>query len=190
MVDLTVDNNTATTKRDEQQQQDGTMTLTDGERQRISKYVDLEFQDAKPDKKAKTADQFLFEEKHGLEDDTNESLDDVDKAPEGQKMLEPRAYQYELYQKATQENVIAVLDTGSGKTLIAVMLIKDMVNKEKQERLTRRHVCLFLCLAILLCGGGRQTDLTMLLATDKTDILFGRPCSSRVSASKRNRSQL
>src|SRR5690349_15739544 len=35
-----------------------------------------------------------------------------------------RDYQQELYDRAKEENIIAVLDTGSGKTLIAALLIK------------------------------------------------------------------
>ena len=35
----------------------------------------------------------------------------------------PRLYQEEIFRKAISHNIIAVLDTGSGKTLIAVMLL-------------------------------------------------------------------
>ena len=35
-----------------------------------------------------------------------------------------RAYQEEIFDRARRENVIATLDTGTGKTLIAAMLIK------------------------------------------------------------------
>lgn len=38
----------------------------------------------------------------------------------------PRSYQQKLFEVAKERNVIAVLDTGSGKTLISVMLIKHM----------------------------------------------------------------
>ncbi|KAI8583787.1 hypothetical protein K450DRAFT_219980 [Umbelopsis ramanniana AG] len=54
------------------------------------------------------------------------------------KALDPREYQLELLEKAKKENIIAVLDTGSGKTLIAVMLIKEMEVTEKIERETRK----------------------------------------------------
>lgn len=45
--------------------------------------------------------------------------------------LIPRQYQFDMYEKALQENVIAVMDTGSGKTLVAAMLIKEMIQREQ-----------------------------------------------------------
>ena len=38
----------------------------------------------------------------------------------------PRAYQNEIFQHAIRKNIIAVMGTGTGKTLIACMLIKYM----------------------------------------------------------------
>ncbi|KND00894.1 uncharacterized protein SPPG_03994 [Spizellomyces punctatus DAOM BR117] len=46
----------------------------------------------------------------------------------------PRSYQYEVLDKAIDSNVIAVLDTGSGKTLISVMLISHMARLEQKRR--------------------------------------------------------
>jgi endoribonuclease Dicer len=40
----------------------------------------------------------------------------------------PRYYQIELFNKAKAGNVIAVLDTGSGKTLISLLLLKHEQN--------------------------------------------------------------
>ncbi|KAF9910440.1 Dicer-like protein 1 [Linnemannia zychae] len=45
----------------------------------------------------------------------------------------PRKYQVEVADRALKENVIAVSDTGSGKTLISVMLLKNMVAQARQE---------------------------------------------------------
>ncbi|KAI5212191.1 hypothetical protein AUEXF2481DRAFT_75327 [Aureobasidium subglaciale EXF-2481] len=47
----------------------------------------------------------------------------------------PREYQLDLFQRATQQNTIAVLDTGSGKTLIAVLLLRHTIEEELQARL-------------------------------------------------------
>ena len=46
----------------------------------------------------------------------------------------PRDYQVELFEKAKKQNVIAVLDTGSGKTLIAVLLLRHVLDQEFEDR--------------------------------------------------------
>ncbi|KAG0287620.1 Dicer-like protein 1 [Linnemannia gamsii] len=48
--------------------------------------------------------------------------------------LVPRQYQVELFRKAEAGNVIAVMDTGSGKTLVAVMLIREMLRREREAQ--------------------------------------------------------
>ncbi|KIX04414.1 uncharacterized protein Z518_05282 [Rhinocladiella mackenziei CBS 650.93] len=45
-----------------------------------------------------------------------------------------REYQQELFERAKEENVIAVLDTGSGKTLIAALLIRHFLEQELISR--------------------------------------------------------
>lgn len=45
-----------------------------------------------------------------------------------------RDYQQELFERAKAENVLAVLDTGSGKTLIACLLIKHVLAQETIAR--------------------------------------------------------
>ncbi|MCJ1312001.1 Dicer-like protein 1 [Agyrium rufum] len=47
---------------------------------------------------------------------------------------DPREYQMELFERAKNENIIAVLDTGSGKTLIAVLLLRHILDKELEDR--------------------------------------------------------
>ncbi|KAM5473717.1 Dicer-like protein 1 [Microsporum ferrugineum] len=47
---------------------------------------------------------------------------------------DPREYQLELFEKAKEKNIIAVLDTGSGKTLIAVLLLKHVIEQELADR--------------------------------------------------------
>jgi len=46
----------------------------------------------------------------------------------------PREYQLELFEKAKTQNVIAVLDTGSGKTLIAALLLRWTLQQEMEAR--------------------------------------------------------
>src|SRR5271154_3479330 len=47
---------------------------------------------------------------------------------------DPRDYQVELFERAKTENVIAVLDTGSGKTLIAALLMRHIAYEEIRHR--------------------------------------------------------
>lgn len=46
----------------------------------------------------------------------------------------PRDYQMELFERAKKKNTIAVLDTGSGKTLIAVLLLRHIIDQELEDR--------------------------------------------------------
>jgi hypothetical protein len=55
-------------------------------------------------------------------------------AERSKKRLQPRDYQLELYERARNENTIAVLGTGTGKTLIACLLIKDVLAHERENR--------------------------------------------------------
>ncbi|KAE8149317.1 ATP-dependent helicase dcl1 [Aspergillus avenaceus] len=58
----------------------------------------------------------------------------VAKQEAGAVMLDPREYQVELFERAKSQNTIAVLDTGSGKTLIAVLLLKHVIELELIDR--------------------------------------------------------
>ncbi|KAJ9253860.1 hypothetical protein DTO027B5_7245 [Paecilomyces variotii] len=49
-------------------------------------------------------------------------------------ITDPREYQIELFERAKAQNTIAVLDTGSGKTLIAVLLLKHIIQQELVDR--------------------------------------------------------
>ena len=48
-------------------------------------------------------------------------------------VLKAREYQQELFERAKEANVIAVLDTGTGKTLIAAMLIRHVLEQQVVE---------------------------------------------------------
>ncbi|KYM95939.1 Endoribonuclease Dicer [Cyphomyrmex costatus] len=53
-----------------------------------------------------------------------------------ENMFKPRSYQIDLYERAIQDNTIVYLPTGSGKTYIAVMLLKHLsrdIRKSYQE---------------------------------------------------------
>jgi endoribonuclease Dicer len=50
------------------------------------------------------------------------------------RITTPRDYQTELFQKAKRENTIAVLDTGSGKTHIATLLLQHILDEELTSR--------------------------------------------------------
>ena len=50
------------------------------------------------------------------------------------RITNPRDYQTELYQRAKNENIIAVLDTGSGKTHIATLLLRHILEEELDHR--------------------------------------------------------
>ncbi|CAL5870932.1 uncharacterized protein PFLUO_LOCUS5174 [Penicillium psychrofluorescens] len=52
----------------------------------------------------------------------------------GSGILDPREYQMELFERAKAQNTIAVLDTGTGKTLIAVLLLKHIIQEELVNR--------------------------------------------------------
>lgn len=54
----------------------------------------------------------------------------------------PYRYQLEVFEVAKRRNTIAVMDTGSGKTLIAIMLIKDIGQAIKSSGLKKLIVFL------------------------------------------------
>lgn len=50
------------------------------------------------------------------------------------RISNPRDYQTELFQRAKEENIIAVLGTGSGKTHIATLLLRHVLDQEVEDR--------------------------------------------------------
>lgn len=50
------------------------------------------------------------------------------------RITNPRDYQTELFQRAKMQNTIAVLDTGTGKTHIATLLLRHILEEELEHR--------------------------------------------------------
>ncbi|MCJ1283293.1 Dicer-like protein 1 [Xylographa opegraphella] len=65
---------------------------------------------------------------------------------------DPREYQIELFERAKKQDIIAVLDTGSGKTLIAVLLLKHIMEQELENRAlgTPRRIAFFVVNCVTL----------------------------------------
>ena len=126
-------------------------TMNNEDREQLLRYIDSEFLDVLPYADTTVENEIVdpnepdLEERYDLENNADDKLwNDFNKESrkEIQQALEPRDYKYELFQKAVNENVLAVLDTGSGKTLIAVMLIKHILTKERENRLKGENVSL------------------------------------------------
>lgn len=56
-----------------------------------------------------------------------------------EKIKHPRDYQIELFERAKNENTIAVLDTGSGKTLISALLLRWIIDQELENRVAGHY---------------------------------------------------
>jgi endoribonuclease Dicer len=67
-------------------------------------------------------------------DDEKLSIKEILAKKEENKVIDPRDYQMELFELAKRENRIAVLDTGSGKTHIATMLLRHTLDIELEDR--------------------------------------------------------
>ncbi|KAH6894613.1 hypothetical protein B0T10DRAFT_436261 [Thelonectria olida] len=65
----------------------------------------------------------------------------------------PREYQVELFERAKKQNTIVVLDTGSGKTLIAALLLRHILDQELEDRAkgNPKKVAFFLVEKVALC---------------------------------------
>ncbi|TDZ40611.1 Dicer-like protein 1 [Colletotrichum spinosum] len=80
---------------------------------------------------------FIRKEGAKLKDSKPEVLEDMSATGLFKKdkiIHTPREYQLELFERAKKRNVIAVLDTGSGKTLIAALLLRHVLEQEMIDR--------------------------------------------------------
>ena len=68
-----------------------------------------------------------------ISDDETEPKEDLDDVDLNKIYLKPRPYQVELLEKALQKNVIVCLGTGTGKTFISVMLIKELAYQIRER---------------------------------------------------------
>ncbi|KAH7146308.1 hypothetical protein EDB81DRAFT_794834 [Dactylonectria macrodidyma] len=85
---------------------------------------------------------------------SNHSVAYLVKESEDRKIIAtPREYQTELFERAKKKNTIVVLDTGSGKTLIAALLLRHTLEQELEDRVTRpqKKVAFFLVEKVALC---------------------------------------
>ena len=58
----------------------------------------------------------------------------IAKYEDANRVTTPREYQIELFERAKARNTIAVVDTGSGKTHIAVLLLRHVLEQEIRDR--------------------------------------------------------
>ncbi|KAL2200494.1 hypothetical protein P885DRAFT_27615 [Corynascus similis CBS 632.67] len=67
--------------------------------------------------------------------DDDRTIQSLIKGSENKRIItSPRDYQLELFELAKTQNTIAVLDTGSGKTLIAALLLRWTIQNELEDR--------------------------------------------------------
>ncbi|KAK3903921.1 dicer-like protein 1 [Staphylotrichum tortipilum] len=82
-----------------------------------------------------------------LVDDDDKTFRSLIKDFENKRIIaSPRDYQLELFERAKTQNTIAVLDTGSGKTLIAALLLRWTIENELEDRARglRKRIAFFL----------------------------------------------
>jgi endoribonuclease Dicer len=78
----------------------------------------------------------IAEELKAANDETLSITNLLHKQGNAVRIETPREYQMELFERAKKQNTIAVLDTGSGKTLIAVLLLRHILDEEIERRAT------------------------------------------------------
>ncbi|KAI3744431.1 hypothetical protein L1987_57511 [Smallanthus sonchifolius] len=89
--------------------------------------------------------------------------------PEKDPRTIARGYQIELCQKALMENIIVYLETGCGKTHIAVLLIYETIRRMK---MTKKDICIFLAPTVAL------VEQQAKVIRDSIDVKVGVYCGS------------
>ena len=84
--------------------------------------------------------------------DEEQSIHSLMAGMSDQIIKNPRDYQIELFERAKKDNTIAVLDTGSGKTLISVLLLRWTIDQELERRESGmpRKISIFLVASVTL----------------------------------------
>ncbi|KAI3814662.1 hypothetical protein L1987_14305 [Smallanthus sonchifolius] len=89
----------------------------------------------------------LFEALTIRYDENDDGSETQLRKPEKDPRTIARGYQIELCQKALMENIIVYLETGCGKTHIAVLLIYETIRRMK---MTKKDICIFLAPTVAL----------------------------------------
>ncbi|KAG5926849.1 hypothetical protein E4U42_002900 [Claviceps africana] len=134
----------------------------------VETYRQIYAADTQPREKPPNAEDIAFQDwvanqKHetppnpndpGEADEKSSALVVVD-IPEKSKSIinSPRQYQLDLFERAKESNTIIVLETGSGKTLIAVLLLRHILDDELQRRADGKpnKAAFFLVDKVVLC---------------------------------------
>ena len=74
----------------------------------------------------------------------NSSASESEGEPEPEVRMSARPYQVELLERAKERNTIVCLGTGTGKTFISVMLIKEMAHQVRETFQNRGKRTFFL----------------------------------------------
>ena len=69
------------------------------------------------------------------------------------KILKPKDYQLKIFEKAKTQNSIIYVETGKGKTFIAIMLMAQLlnisINSEKKQKINNKEKIIFLYVILL-----------------------------------------
>jgi ERCC4-related helicase len=76
---------------------------------------------------------YFLPESSTMNNDTHIMTDDIASAQLEEQDLIPREYQLEMLNESIKRNIIIALDTGSGKTHIAVLRLKLEAERESRK---------------------------------------------------------